>query len=145
MAAEFVKPFRKSQGAKNDRNDLATADIYLQSLERLGIALDIDRVDNAQFVARHRESTGQGTLSLARPGQEETPIIGNVSLEYLLTENGRYRLRGFRKSEYENIIDGQMIITWVALIFNREFNEFSELFNPLKEAGVNEDKEKTEE
>ena len=80
----------------------------------------------------------------AQPGQEETPIIGNVSLEYLLTENGRYRLRGFRKSEYENIIDGQLIITGIALIFNREFNEFSELFNPLKEAGEKEVNEKTE-
>jgi hypothetical protein len=67
-----------------------------------------------------------------------------VSLEYLLTENGRYRLRGFRKSEYENIIDGQLIITGIALIFNREFNEFSELFNPLKEAGEKEVNEKTE-
>jgi hypothetical protein len=80
----------------------------------------------------------------AQPGQEETPIIGNVSLEYLLTENGRYRLRGFRKSEYENIIDGQLIVTGMALIFNREFNEFSELFNPLKEAGEKEVNEKAE-
>jgi len=69
----------------------------------------------------------------AQPGQEETPIIGNVSLEYLLTTDGRYRLRGFRKNEYENIIDGQLIVTGVALIFNREFNKFSQLFNPLKE------------
>ncbi|MFS4446518.1 translocation/assembly module TamB domain-containing protein [Maribacter sp. 2307UL18-2] len=69
----------------------------------------------------------------AQPGQEETPIIGNVSLEYLLTKDGRYRLRGFRKSEYENIIDGQLIVTGVALIFNREFNKFSQLFNPLKD------------
>ncbi len=67
----------------------------------------------------------------AQPGQEETPIIGNVSLEYLLTKNGRYRLKGFRKNQYENIIDGQLIVTGVALIFNREFNRFSELFNPL--------------
>ncbi len=65
--------------------------------------------------------------------QGETPIIGNVSLEYLLTENGRYRLQGFRKNEYTNVIDGQLIVTGVALIFNREFNEFSELFNPLNE------------
>jgi hypothetical protein len=67
--------------------------------------------------------------------QGPTPIIGNVSLEYLLTENGRYRLRGFRKNEYTNVIDGQLIITGAALIFNREFNEFSELFNPLEEDG----------
>lgn len=69
----------------------------------------------------------------AQAGQEATPIIGNVSLEYLLTKDGRYRLRGFRKNEYENIIDGQLIVTGVALIFNREFNKFSQLFNPLKE------------
>lgn len=69
----------------------------------------------------------------AQTGQEETPIIGNVSLEYLLTKDGKYRLKGFRKSSYENIIDGQLIITGVALIFNREFNKFSQLFNPIKE------------
>ncbi len=68
----------------------------------------------------------------AQTGQEETPIIGNVSLEYLLTQNGRYRLKGFRKNEYVNVIDGQLIVTGLALIFNREFNSFSELFNPLK-------------
>lgn len=68
----------------------------------------------------------------AQPGQANTPIIGNVSLEYLLSPKGRYRLRGFRKTEYENIIDGQLIVTGLALIFNREFNRFSQLFNPLK-------------
>lgn len=69
----------------------------------------------------------------AQAGQEETPIIGNVSLEYLLTKDGKYRLKGFRKSAYENVIDGQLIVTGVALIFNREFNAFSQLFNPLKD------------
>ena len=78
----------------------------------------------------------------AQPGQEETPIIGNVSLEYTLTKDGRYRLRGFRKNEYENIIDGQLIVTGIALIFNREFNKFSQLFNPLKETNKAEDKER---
>ncbi|MEO9891046.1 translocation/assembly module TamB domain-containing protein [Aurantibacter sp.] len=76
----------------------------------------------------------------AQEGQEETPIIGNVSLEYLLTKDGRYRLKGFRKSEYENIIDGQLIVTGIALIFNREFNKFSQLFNPIKDAEESEQK-----
>lgn len=80
----------------------------------------------------------------ASTGQEENPIIGNVSLEYLLTENGRYRLKGFRKNEYQNIIDGQLIVTGLALIFNREFNKFSELFNPLKETKDDDQKDKVE-
>ncbi|NNE75554.1 MAG: translocation/assembly module TamB, partial [Pricia sp.] len=82
----------------------------------------------------------------AQADQGQTPIIGNVSLEYLLTEDGRYRLKGFRKNEYENVIDGQLIVTGLALIFNREFNRFSQLFNPLNEDdGKNsEDKKDTE-
>lgn len=78
----------------------------------------------------------------AQPGQEETTIIGNVSLEYLITKDGTYRLRGFRKNEYANIIDGQLIVTGIAFIFNREFNKFSQLFNPLKEISSTEEKEK---
>ncbi len=69
----------------------------------------------------------------AQPGMENAPIIGNISLEYLLTENGQYRLKGFQKNEFQNIIDGQLIVTGIALIFNREFNRFSELFAPIKE------------
>ncbi len=76
----------------------------------------------------------------APQSEGQTPIIGNVSLEYLLTEGGRYRLRGFRKNQYTNVIDGQLIVTGVALIFNREFNKFSELFNPLENNAEVEDK-----
>ncbi|SFN46272.1 Family of unknown function [Salegentibacter flavus] len=62
------------------------------------------------------------------PTGESAPMIGNVSLEYLLTENGRFRLKGFRRNTYENVIDGQIIISGIALIFTREFNKFKELF-----------------
>ncbi len=58
-------------------------------------------------------------------------LLGNVSVEYLLTENGRYRLRGFRKNQFESFIDGQLIITGMSLIFNKEFNKFSELWKGI--------------
>ena len=64
--------------------------------------------------------------------ESATPIIGNVTLEYLLNEQGIYRLKGFRRQEYQNIIDGQLIVTGIAFIFNREFNKFSQLFSPMK-------------
>ncbi|MCZ4320021.1 translocation/assembly module TamB [Aequorivita viscosa] len=62
---------------------------------------------------------------------EPVPIIGDVSLEYLLTENGRYRLKGFRKNQFENIVDGQTIVSGIALIFTQEFNKFDELWQAL--------------
>lgn len=64
------------------------------------------------------------------PG-ETTPLIGNVSIAYLLTEDGRYRLQFFRRNEFENVIDGQLIVSGIALIFTQEFNEFRELWDSL--------------
>lgn len=63
-----------------------------------------------------------------RPGESQA-VVGNVSVEYLLTEDGRWKLRGFRKSEYENVIDGQVFVSGIALIFTREFNKFKVLWD----------------
>ncbi len=71
------------------------------------------------------EGTGQET-------ERNGAVFGNVSVEYLLTENGRFRLRGFRKNQFESIIDGQLIVTGLALIFNREFNRFYELWKGVE-------------
>ncbi|HLV14652.1 MAG TPA: translocation/assembly module TamB domain-containing protein [Xanthomarina sp.] len=71
---------------------------------------------------------------------EETPIIGNVSVEYLLTESGRYRLKGFSRNEFENVIDGQTVVSGIALIFTQEFNKYSELWNALFKAQTEEEK-----
>jgi translocation and assembly module TamB len=74
-----------------------------------------------------------------------TPVIGNVTLEYLLSEDGIYRLKGFRRQEYQNIIDGQLIVTGMAFIFDREFNKFSQLFSPLQKEDSVEKASKTKE
>lgn len=79
--------------------------------------------------------------------EEQNPIIGNVSVEYLLTENGRLRLKGFRRNQFENVIDGQLIVNGIALTFSREFNEYKELFakavqEELEKTQADEDDEK---
>ena len=82
----------------------------------------------------------------ASSNETATPVIGNVTLEYLLNEQGNYRLKGFRRQEYQNIIDGQLIVTGLAFIFDREFNKFSQLFNPIKpKAKGKEEEEETKE
>ncbi|APG59580.1 translocation/assembly module TamB domain-containing protein [Christiangramia salexigens] len=63
-----------------------------------------------------------------QPGQEAAPIIGNLSIAYLLDENGTWRIKGFRKNQYENVIDGQLIVSGISLIFTKEFNKFKNLF-----------------
>ncbi|WMN12274.1 translocation/assembly module TamB domain-containing protein [Marivirga salinae] len=68
-----------------------------------------------------------------RSQQQATDIIGNIMVEYLLTEDGRYKLRGFRKSEYEGFIDGQVVITGVSIQFSKEFEKFNELWQKTEE------------
>lgn len=76
------------------------------------------------------------------PTGEETPIIGNVTIEYILTENGRYRLKGFHRNEFENVIDGQVIVSGISLIFTQEFNKFNELWDALVKSTTKAEKEK---
>ena len=59
------------------------------------------------------------------------PVVGNVSIEYLLTQDGRYRLRGYRRSQYENVVDGQIIVNGISLLFTQEFNKFTELWQSM--------------
>lgn len=81
-------------------------------------------------------------------------ILGNVSIEYTLTEDGRFRIRAFRKNQFESIIDGQLVVTGLGLVFNREFNSFSQLWkdskvviktNPIDELNKPSDEKKSDE
>ena len=75
-----------------------------------------------------------------RPGEGQA-VIGNVSVDYLLTEDGRWKIRGFRKSEYENVIDGQVFISGIALIFTREFNKFRVLWDKAYRESLQDEQE----
>jgi hypothetical protein len=55
-------------------------------------------------------------------------IASDVVIEYKLTKDGRYRLKGFRKNQYEGLIDGQLTETGVGAVLVREFNRLKELF-----------------
>ena len=90
---------------------------------QLDIAAQKKLLDDRLIVRVGSEVDLQGS----NPNGEATPIIGNVSLEYILTEDGRYRLKGFRRNQFDNVIDGQTIASGIGLIFTQEFNKFSEL------------------
>ncbi|WP_430409361.1 translocation/assembly module TamB domain-containing protein [Kordia sp.] len=59
---------------------------------------------------------------------QTTPLVGTVNIQYLFDDNGRWRLKAYRRNDFENVIDGQVILTGISLIFNQEFNKFEELF-----------------
>lgn len=56
-----------------------------------------------------------------------TDYIGDLALEYKLTEDGRLRITGFRNSNYD-MIDGELIETGAGFIYIKDYDAFSELF-----------------
>jgi hypothetical protein len=61
-----------------------------------------------------------------------------VIIEYKLTDDGRYKLRGFRKNEYENAIEGELIKTGFGIMYTRNYNKFKQLFSKPSIKEVNE-------
>ncbi|MDQ3535711.1 MAG: translocation/assembly module TamB, partial [Bacteroidota bacterium] len=64
----------------------------------------------------------------ARQQKGVSDIAGNVAVEYNITEDGRYKVRGFREQTFESVIDGQLIETGLGVIFTRDYNRLQELF-----------------
>lgn len=56
-----------------------------------------------------------------------TDYIGDLALEYSLTEDGRFRITGFRNSDYD-MIDGELIETGAGLIYIKDYDTLRELF-----------------
>ncbi len=53
--------------------------------------------------------------------------IGDLALEYKLTEDGRFRITGFRNSNFD-LISGELIETGVGLIYIKDYDTLRELF-----------------
>lgn len=98
-----------------------------QERTQLDIAAEKSFLDDRLTVSVGSEVDLQGSDQVG----EESPVLGNVKLNYLLTRDGRFLLEAFRRKSYENVIDGQLIISGLALIFTQEFNKFNELWDAL--------------
>jgi hypothetical protein len=69
--------------------------------------------------------------------QTASNVIGNVSLDYYLTKDGRYLLRGYRKNDYEAVVEGYVIETGLKFIITVDYNKFKEILHrkrPPKES-----------
>jgi hypothetical protein len=64
--------------------------------------------------------------------QETNNIAGDVTAEYQLSKDGRYKLRAYRKNKYQVALQGQVIETGIGFIITIDYNKFRELFQKNK-------------
>jgi hypothetical protein len=55
-------------------------------------------------------------------------ISSDVTVEYKLSEDGRFLLRGFRHNLYEGAIEGQLVETGFGVVYIRDFNKWKAFF-----------------
>ncbi len=65
--------------------------------------------------------------------EETTNIAGDLSADYMLTQDGRYLVRAYRKNEYQVALQGQVVETGVAFVITMDYNKFRELFHRSEE------------
>ena len=53
--------------------------------------------------------------------------------DYELSKDGRYKLRAYRKNQYQVALQGQIVETGVGFIMTIDYNKFKEIFQRSKD------------
>lgn len=59
-------------------------------------------------------------------------ITGDVVVEYKFTQNGRYKLKGFRLNQLDGVTNGIIVQTGVGVVYTRDYNRTRDLFKARK-------------
>ncbi len=65
-------------------------------------------------------------------GNQASAIAGSVAVDYRLSKDGRYMLRGYRKNGYQGVLEGYVVETGVGFIITLDYDHFKELFQKKK-------------
>lgn len=74
-----------------------------------------------------------GNVNLEGSEQQRlSDYVGDLALEYKITDDGRLRIIGFRRSDFD-VLSGEIVETGAGLIYVRDYNTFKELFRGSNE------------
>jgi len=73
-----------------------------------------------------------GIEGAKQENQQTNNIAGDISADYQLSKDGRYKLRAYRKNKYQVALQGQVIETGIGFIITIDYNKFRELFQKNK-------------
>lgn len=68
-----------------------------------------------------------------RENEQSTNIAGDITAEYMLSKDGRYMLRAYRKDEYQVALQGQVVETGVGFVITMSYEKFKEIFERRRE------------
>lgn len=99
-------------GSRRNRTDLNVGLSKQLLNNRLSVTV------GSNFELEGPQQTSQGSSNLA----------GNVAINYMLSQDGRYMLRAYRKNEYFGVVDGYVIESGLRFIITLDYDRFADLF-----------------
>jgi len=69
-------------------------------------------------------------------GNKASSLAGDVALDYRLSRDGSYVLRGYRKNVYQGVVEGYIVETGLSFIITVDFNKVSELIHRKKKIEI---------
>jgi hypothetical protein len=64
--------------------------------------------------------------------EQSTNIGGDISLDYQLSKDGKYKIRAYRVNKYQVALQGEVVETGIAFIITLDYDKFRELFHKSK-------------
>ncbi|MDD3194808.1 MAG: translocation/assembly module TamB domain-containing protein [Paludibacter sp.] len=95
-----------------------------ESRTNLNVALSKQLFDNRLKITVGSSFGLEGTPS---ENQSSSNIAGNFSADYLITRDGRYKLRAYRKNEYQVALLGEIVETGLTFIITMDYDTWKDL------------------
>ncbi len=109
------------------RDDYTTGSAQRKSDLKVGIAKSFANSRLNVYVGN--------TFALENQNQDQdllSGLAGDVTLEYMLTSDGKYRIKGYRETQDDLTFNGTVIETGVSFVVVVEFNKFKNAFRIKK-------------
>lgn len=93
-------------------------------------------VSKKLFNERVEVSVGSNfdVMGVGPANQSASNLAGDVSVDYKLSKDGRYRLRAYRQNQYDEVVEGQVVETGLSFILTLDYNSLKELFQRSTES-----------
>lgn len=65
--------------------------------------------------------------------QKASNVLGNLSVNYAISRDGRYMIRFYRKNEYQGIVDGYIIENGLSFLITVDYDRFREILLKRKQ------------
>ncbi|MNX24109.1 hypothetical protein D3C86_541250 [compost metagenome] len=123
--------------------DLTATEDYSSGQQENRTDLNVE-VSKKMFSDRLKVTVGSnfGLQGSEQANQESSYIGTDVFLDYQLTKDGKYKIRGYRVNKYQVALQGEVIETGIAFIVTLDYEEFKELFRKSEAEKLKQKKEK---